>query len=75
MITTYYRIPTEVLTDEQARLVSEISGRLPTKDSMRFLAGVSDRIRHRSGIGEEELYELITDEMTRLGFRDHVRTH
>ena len=57
----YHRsmIPTEVLTDEQARLISEVSGRLPTEDSIAF----------------DQLAEIITTELTSLGMAGHARTH
>lgn len=70
-----YMIDHDLLTDEQARLVSKISSRLPPQDSMQFLAGISDCVRQRSGITDVELYQLISHEMALLGIETTVVEH
>lgn len=69
MITTYHRaiVPHNSLTDEQARLVLHISSKLSPQDSMQFLAEISDQIRRRADLTDDQLNEIITTELMSLG--------
>ena len=42
---------------------------------MQFLSGISDQVRHRSGISDVELYALITHEMALLGIETTMVEH
>lgn len=77
MITIFHRtcIDREALSDLQAQLVSHISSKLSPQDSMQFLSGISDQVRHRSGISDVELYALITHEMALLGIETTMVEH